>query len=129
MQPTQRHLIQTNDLSNDEIEHILAKAKEFLPYLDCSCEAATQDFIFQNQQDKPSQLRQSLFGKNIITIFFENSTRTLSSFECAIKNLGGAVTRLDVSRSSTAKGETISDTAANQAKPAWGERANHHHHL
>ncbi len=89
-----RHLIQTSDLAIHEVEYILKKATHFLANLD-------------------SNHSQSLAGKNIITIFFENSTRTLSSFECAVKNLGGSVTRLDVSRSSTSKGETISDTAAN----------------
>lgn len=130
----QRHLIQTNDLSKDEVERILARAREFLPFLD-STFGATNDFgrasdsslrsdssatIKANATKKAAlksisqdRLPQTLLGKNIITIFFENSTRTLSSFECAIKNLGGAVTRLDVSRSSTTKGETISDTAAN----------------
>ena len=93
-----RHLIQTSDLSKDEVLHILQKATYFL------------DHQSSSQNLPPNQ---SLHGKNIITIFFENSTRTLSSFECAIKNLGGSVTRLDVSRSSTQKGETISDTAAN----------------
>lgn len=63
--------------------------------------------------DSSKRPAQSLAHTNIITIFFENSTRTLSSFECAVKNLGGSITRLDVSRSSTSKGETISDTAAN----------------
>lgn len=107
-----RHLIQTNDLSKDEVEHILTKAKGFLPFLDSNLRTNTQESSKKNNETK-GQIKQSLFGKNIITIFFENSTRTLSSFECAIKNLGGAVTRLDVSRSSTTKGETISDTAAN----------------
>ena len=96
-----RHLIETSDLSTDEIEHILHKATQFLPML----ESTTLD-----STHRPSQ---SLAHTNIITIFFENSTRTLSSFECAVKNLGGSITRLDVSRSSTSKGETISDTAAN----------------
>ena len=91
-----RHLIQTSDLSTKEVEKILNKAR---------------DFLALKESKKPYP--QTLNSKNIITIFFENSTRTLSSFECAIKNLGGSVTRLDVSRSSTSKGETISDTAAN----------------
>ncbi|WP_334088652.1 aspartate carbamoyltransferase catalytic subunit, partial [Helicobacter typhlonius] len=43
----------------------------------------------------------------------ENSTRTLSSFEIAAKRLSADVVRLDVSKSSTAKGESMSDTAAN----------------
>ncbi|PAF53429.1 aspartate carbamoyltransferase [Helicobacter sp. 13S00482-2] len=86
-----RHLIQTTDLDKDEINIILDNAKKYLK----------QDVI------------QTLKGKTVITIFFENSTRTLSSFEIALKRLGASVVRLDVSKSSTAKGESISDTAAN----------------
>lgn len=87
-----RHLIQTSDLSNDEI-----------------CE------IFQNTANRSDLITEDnkvLKNKRFITIFFENSTRTLSSFEIAIKNLGGEVIRLDIANSSTAKGESIADTAA-----------------
>lgn len=86
-----RHLIHIDDLANHEIEAILETAKSY----------------------KEGKTSKSLEGKKIITIFFENSTRTLSSFEIAIKNLGGEVIRLDASRSSTSKGETLRDTAAN----------------
>ena len=104
-----RHLIETSDLSVDEIDHILAKATKFLTTLDSQKTIAAS----KQPESKTAIPHQSLANKNSITIFFENSTRTLSSFECAIKNLGGSVTRLDVSRSSTSKGETMSDTAAN----------------
>lgn len=83
-----RHLIATNDLSNDEIKQIFIRTTNI------------------SERDK------SLQNKRFITIFFENSTRTLSSFEIAIKNLGGEVIRLDIANSSTAKGESIADTAA-----------------
>lgn len=94
-----RHLIRTSDFSVDEIVYIFNLALDFKAKMfekDC-----------KDSQELPLQ------HKNVITIFFENSTRTLSSFEVAVKNLGGQVMRLDVSKSSTAKGETISDTAAN----------------
>lgn len=86
-----KHLLRTSDLSCDEIMSILQKAKAY----------------------KDMRHYESLKGKTIITIFFENSTRTLSSFEIAAKRLGADVVRLDVSKSSTAKGESMSDTAAN----------------
>ena len=86
-----RHLIHVNDLSNDEIKQILKNAFAY----------------------KRGEIPKSLQDKKVITTFFENSTRTLSSFEMAVKNLGGEVIRLDVSRSSTSKGETLRDTAAN----------------
>ena len=57
--------------------------------------------------------REDLSGKLIINVFFENSTRTRSSFEIAAKRLSADVVNLDVSRSSTSKGETLFDTAAN----------------
>ena len=86
-----KHLTHTKDLSKDEILKIFSLAKEYL------------------DENK----RNDLEGKLIINIFFENSTRTRSSFEIAAKRLGADVVNLDVSRSSTSKGETLFDTAAN----------------
>ncbi len=86
-----KHLINTTDFTKQEIEDLFKRAKDFL-------------------DEKP---RNILAGKSIITIFFENSTRTKSSFEMASKRLGANVISLDVSRSSSSKGETLFDTAAN----------------
>jgi aspartate carbamoyltransferase catalytic subunit len=86
-----RHLIDTPDFSNEEIEEILSLASEL----------------------KENKKRDDLQDKLIITIFFEDSTRTRSSFEVAAKRLGAEVVSLDVSKSSTSKGETLFDTAAN----------------
>lgn len=86
-----RHLTHTKDLTNEEILQIFSLAKEFLDF----------------------KKRDDLNSKLIINIFFENSTRTRSSFEIAAKKLGADVINLDVSRSSTSKGETLFDTAAN----------------
>lgn len=86
-----KHLISTKDLSLNDINEILDEAISY------------QNKIPNN----------TLENKLITTIFFENSTRTLSSFEIAVKRLGGKVVRLDISKSSTLKGETIADTAAN----------------
>ncbi|MDR2789528.1 MAG: aspartate carbamoyltransferase catalytic subunit [Campylobacteraceae bacterium] len=86
-----RHLIDTASFSAEEINELLEKAEYFLK--------------------NPS--RDTLKNKKIITIFFENSTRTRSSFEVAAKNLGAEVISLDVSKSSSNKGETLFDTAAN----------------
>jgi aspartate carbamoyltransferase catalytic subunit len=86
-----RHLVRTLDLSIEEIEDIFGIAEEFLD----------------------NQYREILKGKIVINIFFENSTRTRSSFEVATKRLGGDVVNLDVNTSSTSKGETLFDTAAN----------------
>ncbi|MBM0637160.1 aspartate carbamoyltransferase catalytic subunit [Campylobacter sp. VicNov18] len=86
-----RHFITTKDFSKSEIIKLFEEAKDFL-------------------DEKP---RTFLEGKSITTIFFENSTRTLSSFESATRRLGARVLRLDVSRSSSSKGETLYDTVAN----------------
>lgn len=51
-----------------------------------------------------------LKGKSVVTLFYENSTRTRCSFDLAAKNLGANVINLDVSNSSVQKGETLSDT-------------------
>jgi aspartate carbamoyltransferase catalytic subunit len=53
----------------------------------------------------------SLRGKTIINLFYENSTRTRTSFELAGKRLGADVINMQVSASSVAKGETLIDTA------------------
>ncbi len=86
-----QHLIDTNDLSDTQIANILKDAKRF------------------KRQLPPTLLQNKL----IITLFFENSTRTRSSFEVAAKRLGAMVVHLDPSKSSTKKGETLSDTFEN----------------
>jgi len=86
-----QHLVDTDNFSNSQIEQILH---------DATC--------FKNSQ--PPRL---LNDKLIITLFFEASTRTRSSFEVAAKRLGASVVHLDPSRSSSKKGETLEDTFAN----------------
>ena len=54
-----------------------------------------------------------LRGKSIFNLFFENSTRTRTTFEIAAKRLSADVINLDIARSSTAKGESPLDTIAN----------------
>ena len=58
-------------------------------------------------------------GQTVVNLFFENSTRTSASFEIAARRLGADVTALSPRTSSTAKGETLIDTAAtlNAMKP------------
>ena len=85
------HLIRTDDFSTAEIEALLEDAERF-----------SQGGFHRILQDRI-----------IITLFFENSTRTKSSFEIAAKRLGAEIVHLDVARSSTKKGETLVDTAMN----------------
>lgn len=86
-----QHLINTRDFSIDEVNALFKRAELFLD----------------------EKQRNILNDRMVITIFFENSTRTRSSFEIAAKRLGANVVSLDVSKSSSSKGETLFDTAAN----------------
>ena len=54
-----------------------------------------------------------LRGKSVFNLFFENSTRTRTTFEIAAKRLSADVINLDISTSSTAKGESLLDTIDN----------------
>jgi aspartate carbamoyltransferase catalytic subunit len=55
----------------------------------------------------------TLRGKTVINLFFENSTRTRTSFELAAKRLSADAVNISVSSSSVTKGETLLDTALN----------------
>jgi len=86
-----QHLVDTNNFSDTQIAQLLTDAKSF-------------------KAKRPPQL---LSDKLLVTLFFETSTRTRSSFEIAAKRLGASVIHLDPSRSSTKKGESLEDTFAN----------------
>ena len=69
----------------------------------------SENYIDQNRSiDKRRDL---LSGRTVINLFFENSTRTRTSFEVAAKRLGADVINMDVATSSVKKGETLLDTA------------------
>jgi aspartate carbamoyltransferase catalytic subunit len=67
-------------------------------------------YALLNRQGKAP--RDLLRGKTLINLFFEDSTRTRTSFELAGKRLGADVINMSVSTSSVNKGETLLDTAA-----------------
>lgn len=67
----------------------------------------------QLHQNDPSHGAQALRGKVVANLFFENSTRTRTSFEMAAKALGASVLNWSVQGSSHAKGESLLDTARN----------------
>jgi len=91
---THRHLLGIEGLNPDEITFLLDLA---------------DGYVQQNREvDKKSTI---LRGRTIINLFFENSTRTRTSFELAGKRLGGDVINMSVSTSSIKKGETLIDTA------------------
>ncbi|QOJ14201.1 MAG: aspartate carbamoyltransferase catalytic subunit [Planctomycetia bacterium] len=91
-----RHLLQMDDLAREEIEHILDTAEGFK-------EVSTRSV------KKVPALR----GRVVVTMFFEESTRTRMSFELAAQRLGADVIDLQERMSSTKKGESLIDTARN----------------
>lgn len=64
----------------------------------------------KNLLDTPMKKASHLAGKSIITLFYENSTRTRTSFELAGKYLSSITTNISASASSVQKGETLIDT-------------------
>ncbi|WP_343562650.1 aspartate carbamoyltransferase catalytic subunit [Kiloniella sp. b19] len=67
------------------------------------------DYVEQSRST--SKKSDVLQGKTVINLFFENSTRTRTSFEAAAKRLGADVINMTVASSSIKKGETLIDTA------------------
>ena len=70
-------------------------------------------FTFREVLDRPIKKVPALTGKNIVNLFFENSTRTRISFELAEKRLSADVTNFSTGSSSLNKGEGIKDTIQN----------------
>src|SRR5215475_11893704 len=89
-----KHLLAIADLDRFEATALLDRAAAFAPLLD-------------QRVKKLDTLR----GRTLINLFFENSTRTQSSFELAGKRMGADVVNMSVRSSSVAKGETLIDTA------------------
>ena len=86
-----RNLIKPNDLTVSEIDEICGLAEQIIV--------------------DPNSFNDVCRGKILATLFFEPSTRTRLSFEAAMLHLGGAVEGFsDAANSSTAKGESLSDT-------------------
>ncbi|MBK9162450.1 MAG: aspartate carbamoyltransferase catalytic subunit [Acidobacteria bacterium] len=91
-----RDLLGIRELSEAEIRGILDTAENFRE-------------INTREIKKVPTLR----GKTVINLFFENSTRTRTSFELAAKRLSADAVNISVSSSSVSKGETLVDTALN----------------
>jgi len=93
---TRHNLLDLQELSVEEIEMVLETAKSFKQ-------------VSARDVKKVPALR----GKTVVTLFFENSTRTRASFELAAKRLSADTINIAASSSSLVKGETILDTARN----------------
>ncbi|MBN8504866.1 MAG: aspartate carbamoyltransferase catalytic subunit [Burkholderiales bacterium] len=90
------HLLSIEGLPKSVLTHILDTASTFV-----------------SVSDRDVKKVPLLRGKSVFNLFFENSTRTRTTFEIAAKRLSADVLNLDIARSSTAKGETLLDTVAN----------------
>ncbi len=90
-----RHFIGVEGLTRPQLEGIIDKA---MSYFDDNGRLINTD---------------ELSGKTVMNLFFENSTRTRTTFEAAQKRLGANVLNLDIAKSSTSKGETLRDTLWN----------------
>ncbi len=91
-----RHLLTLEGLPRRILTQILDTAASFVP-------------VAERDVKKVPLLR----GKAIFNIFFENSTRTRTTFEIAAKRLSADIVNLNINASSLSKGETLLDTVAN----------------
>ena len=89
-----RHLLAIEGLHPPDIAHLLDLA---------------ESYVLLNRSGKTQ--RDLLRGRTLINLFFEDSTRTRTSFELAGKRLGADVINMSVASSSVNKGETLLDTA------------------
>ncbi len=89
-----RHVISSSKLSQSDVDHVLSTAKTFSEVL-----------------SRPIKKVPTLRGKVVVNMFYENSTRTLTSFELAARYLSADAVNFSVSTSSVKKGESIIDTA------------------
>ena len=93
-----KHLLTIEGLPRATIVHILDTAERFL-----------------GVSDRDVKKVPLLRGKSVFNLFFENSTRTRTTFEIAAKRLSADVINLNVNTSSTARGESLLDTIDNLA--------------
>ena len=88
-----KDILSLRDVEREEIEMILSTAASMRQLL-----------------DSPTKKTAHLQGKSIVTLFYENSTRTRMSFELASKYMSAAAANISASASSVQKGETLLDT-------------------
>ena len=88
-----RHLLSIRDLAREDVERVLESARGY--------EASAADRV----------KRSTLQGRTVVNLFYESSTRTLTSFELAAKRLSAETTSIRASGSSVDKGESLRDTA------------------
>lgn len=92
------HLLTLEGMPKEQILYILDTAKQFV------------SVTSPNREVKKVPL---LRGKSVFNLFFENSTRTRTTFEIAANRLSADIINLDIPTSSTSKGESLIDTIDN----------------
>ena len=93
-----KHLLTIEGLPRATVQHILDTAESFVG-------------VAEREVKKVPLLR----GKSVFNLFFENSTRTRTTFEIAAKRLSADVLNLNINTSSASKGESLLDTVDNLA--------------
>ncbi|MDA1332059.1 MAG: aspartate carbamoyltransferase catalytic subunit [Proteobacteria bacterium] len=93
---TLRHLLSLENLPREVITEVLDRAESFLSV--------------GNRKAKKVPI---LLGRSVFNLFFENSTRTRTTFEIAAKRLSADVVNLDIATSSQSKGESLRDLIDN----------------
>ncbi|MBY0437875.1 MAG: aspartate carbamoyltransferase catalytic subunit, partial [Burkholderiales bacterium] len=91
-----KHLLSIEGLPRDVLVNILDTARPFVG-------------VTEREVKKVPVLR----GKSVFNLFFENSTRTRTTFEIAAKRLSADVINLNINASSASKGESLLDTISN----------------
>ncbi|MBU0800406.1 MAG: aspartate carbamoyltransferase catalytic subunit [Alphaproteobacteria bacterium] len=96
---SQKHLIGIDQWADAEIQAALDRAQFYADHI-------AADTGYSND---------TLRGRRVLNLFFENSTRTRASFDMAARRLGAEAINLDIATSSVKKGETLMDTVATMA--------------
>src|SRR5438309_6808148 len=92
--PPKRHFISIKDVTRDHLERLLATAR-----------------TFERSMEREVKKLSTLKGRLVISVFYESSTRTSSSFELAAKRLSADTMSIKSTGSSVDKGESLKDTA------------------
>src|SRR5687767_12848802 len=91
--PPKRHLISSGDLTREDVERLLATAR-----------------TFERSLEREMKKLPTLRGRLVVSVFYESSTRTSSSFELAAKRLSADTMSIKASGSAVDKGESLKDT-------------------
>jgi aspartate carbamoyltransferase catalytic subunit len=97
--PPRRHLLSVSDLTREDVERVLRTAR-----------------ALERSLERELKKLPTLRGRTVVNLFYESSTRTLSSFELAAKRLSADTMSIRAAGSSVDKGESLKDTALTLAE-------------